>query len=275
MVSRYRNCSIVSNDNEDGIEPVRLFVDSRRFNNPDNPLNAPGIDPWRLFVLTSSNVNDVKRPIDVGRLPVRPAPDRLTDTTTPPLHVTLFHDDVDGPVHTLPVAGYAPLHCQLLYAERLAAATAAARSHIMLSWYSIVVGLIDGRNDGTSDGRLDGSSEGCDDGFDVDGVVEGEAEGVEDGIADGRSDGNTDGCAVGTSDGYALGADDGITDGATDGIDVGVTVGYELGDCDGCDDGADDGPALGDTDGDDDGALVHDTNPDPKFFVALGVKHDA
>ena len=154
-MSRNRNCS-TDDDNEDGIEPVRLFVDSRRFNNPDNPPNVPGIDPRRLFVLTSSNVNDVKRPIDVGRLPVRPAPDRLTDTTTPPLHVTLFHDDVDGPVHTLPVDGYAPLHCQLMYAARLLAPVAADRSHIMLSWYSTIdgnaVGCTVGINDGDNDG---------------------------------------------------------------------------------------------------------------------------
>ena len=114
------------------------------------------MDPWRLFVLTSRAVSDVRRPIDVGRLPVRPAPDRLTDTTTPPLHVTLFHDDVDGPVHTLPVAGYAPLHCQLMYAARLLAPVAADRSHIMLSWYSTIdgnaVGCTVGINDGDNDG---------------------------------------------------------------------------------------------------------------------------
>ena len=132
-MSRYRNCKLVSDDNDDGIEPVRLFVDSRRFTSPDGPPIVDGIVPCRLFVLTSRDVNDVKRPIDVGRLPVRPAPDRLTDTTTPPLHVTLFHADVDAPVHTFTVNGYAPLHCQLLYADRLLAPVAAARSHIILS----------------------------------------------------------------------------------------------------------------------------------------------
>jgi hypothetical protein len=132
-LSRYRYCRLVNNDNNDGIDPVRLFVDSLRFTNPDGPLNVPGIDPYRLFVLISRDVNDVNRPIDDGRLPVSPAPDRLTDTTTPPLHVTLFHDDVDGPVHTFTVTGYAPLHCQLLYAARLLAPVAAARSHIILS----------------------------------------------------------------------------------------------------------------------------------------------
>ena len=133
LLSRYRYCRLVNNDNDDGIDPVRLFVDSRSVANLDDPLNVLGIDPRRLFVLTSSNVNDVNRPMAVGRLPVSPAPDRLTDTTTPPLHVTLFHDDVDGPVHTVTVTGYAPLHCQLLYAPRLLAPVAAARSHIILS----------------------------------------------------------------------------------------------------------------------------------------------
>ena len=114
MLSRYKNCRLDNNDNDDGIDPVKLFVDSRRFISPDEPPNVLGIDPRRLFVLTSSDVIDVNRPIDVGRLPVTPAPDKLADTTTPPTHVTLFHADVDGPVHTFTVAGYAPLHTQLL-----------------------------------------------------------------------------------------------------------------------------------------------------------------
>ena len=132
-MSRNRNCRLVSSDNDDGSDPVRLFDDRRRFTSPDAPLIVLGIVPRRLFVLTSSDVIDVNRPIDVGRLPVRPAPDRPTDTTTPPLHTTLFHDDVVGPVHTLPVTGNAPLHCQVLYADRLLAPVAAARSHIILS----------------------------------------------------------------------------------------------------------------------------------------------
>ena len=274
-MSRYRNCSIVSNDNEDGIEPVRLFVDSHKVTKLDAPLNAPGIDPRRLFVLISSNVNDVKRPIDVGRLPVRPAPDRLTDTTTPPLHVTLFHDDVDGPVHTLPVAGYAPLHCQLMYAARLLAPVAADKSHIMLSWYCTIDGDAEGTTEGDTDGDCDGAIVGTSVGLDVVGDLEGDVDGAIDGDVVGDVTGVDEGCDDGDTDGDTLGADDGINDGAIDGDDVGVDDGDALGDCDGCDDGADDGPTLGDTDGDDDGALVHDTNPDPKFFVALGVKHDA
>ena len=134
MLSRNRNCTLINNDNDDGIDPVRLFVDMRSVTNLDRPPIALGIDPRRLFVLTSSKVSDVKRPIDVGRLPARPAPDRPTDTTTPPAHVTLFQDDVDGPVHTFAVTGYDPLHCQLAYAVRLLAPVAADRSHIILSW---------------------------------------------------------------------------------------------------------------------------------------------
>ena len=132
-MSRYRNCTLPNIDNDPGSEPVRLLVDRRRFTRPDRPPNVLGIDPRRLFVLASSDVSDVNRPIDEGRLPVTPAPDRLTATTTPPLHVTLFHADVDGPVHTFTVAGYAPLHTQVLYADRLLAPVAAARSHIILS----------------------------------------------------------------------------------------------------------------------------------------------
>ena len=138
MLSRYRNCRLVINDNDDGIDPVRLFVESRSVTNLDGPPIVLGIDPRRLFKLTSSDVNDDKRPIDVGRLPARPAPDRLTDTTTPPAHVTLFHDDVDGPVHTFTVNGYAPVHCQLLYAVILLAPVAADTSHIILSWYCTI-----------------------------------------------------------------------------------------------------------------------------------------
>ena len=224
-MSRYRNCRPVNNDNDEGIDPVRLFVDRRRVTNLVGPLNVPGIDPRRLFTLTSSNVNDVKRPIDVGRLPVRPAPDRPTDTTTPPTHTTLFQDDVLGPVHTFTVTGYAPLHCQLLYADRRLAPVAADRSHIMLSWYSTI-----------------------------------------DGVAEGRTVGDTDGDELGVDVVW----NDGNTDGTTDGSDVG-----DDGNNDGIDDGGLLGDTVGDTVGDTDGALVHDTNPDPKFFVALALKHDA
>ena len=130
-----------------------------------------------------------------------------------------------GPVHTLPVTGYAPLHCQLLYAARLLAPVAADKSHIILSWYSTIVGEDEGRTVGYTDGDTVGTDVTWD---------------------DGNGEGATDGC----TDGY-----DGWNDGLDDGDALGDTV--------------------GDTDGDDEGALVHATNPDPKFFVALGVKHDA
>ena len=159
---------------------MKLFDDSRTFANLDASPNVLGIDPRRLFVLTSSDVIDVNRPIDVGRLPVTPAPDRLTDTTTPPMHVTLFHADVDGPVHTLPVAGYAPLHAQLLYANTLLAPVAAARSHITLSSYNTIDGDTDGRIVGLHEGNTVGSDDG-----------------VMDGITLGNTVGDTDGNDVG------------------------------------------------------------------------------
>jgi hypothetical protein len=179
-LSRYRNCTLPNIDNDHGIDPVKLFDDSRTFTNLDASPNVLGIDPRRLFVLTSSDVIDVNRPIDVGRLPVTPAPDRLTDTTTPPMHVTLFHADVDGPVHTLPVAGYAPLHAQLLYADRLLAPVAAARSHITLSSYNTIDGDTDGRIVGLHEGNTVGSDDG-----------------VMDGITLGNTVGDTDGNDVG------------------------------------------------------------------------------
>ena len=172
-MSRNRNCTLVNNDNDDGIDPVRLFVDMRSVTNLDRPPIALGIDPRRLFVLTSSKVSDVKRPIDVGRLPARPAPDRPTDTTTPPAHVTLFHDDVDGPVHTFTVTGIAPLHCQLLYAARLLAPVAADTSHIILSSYSTNDGELVGSADGDTDGDRVGNIEGCGDGIAVGVLVQG------------------------------------------------------------------------------------------------------
>ena len=248
-MSRNRNCRLVNIDNDDGIDPVRLFVDSRSVTNLDGPLIVLGIDPRRLFELTSSNVNDVKRPIDVGRLPARPAPDRLTDTTTPPAHVTLFHDDVDGPVHTFTVTGIAPLHCQLLYAARLLAPVAADRSHIILSSYSTnegeTVGIIDGDTDGDWDGVLLGNVEGvnvvgelegADDGVD-DGKVEGEADGCIDGNEVGLNDGDVvdnvigllDGCADGKRDGEMLGNDDDISVGLDEGDNVGREDGDGLG----------------------------------------------
>ena len=244
-MSRNRNCTLVNNDNDDGIDPVRLFVDSLRFTNLDVAPIVLGIDPRRLFELTSSAVNDVKRPIDVGRLPARPAPDRPTDTTTPPAHVTLFHDDVDGPVHTFTVTGIAPLHCQLLYAARLLAPVAADTSHIILSSYSTndgeLVGSADGDTDGDCDGVLLGNVEGVN--------VVGELEGADDGVADGDVDGEADGCiegnAVGLNDGddvgNAIGFLDGCTDGKRDGEILGndddITVGLEEGDIVGREDG--------------------------------------
>ena len=244
-MSRNRNCKLVNNDNDDGIDPVRLFVDSRSVTNLDGPLIVLGIDPRRLFVLTSSNVNDVKRPIDVGRLPVRPAPDRPTDTTTPPAHVTLFQDDVVGPVHTFTVTGIAPLHCQLLYAARLLAPVAADRSHIILASYSTnegeTVGIIDGDTDGVVLGNVEGVNvvgelEGADDGVD-DGKVDGEADGCIDGNEVGLNDGDVvgnvigllDGCADGKRDGEMLGNDDDISVGLDEGDNVGREDGDGLG----------------------------------------------
>ena len=175
-----RNCTLPNIDNDDGIEPVRLFDDSRSVTSLGAPPNVLGIDPRRLFVLVSSDVSDVNRPIDEGRLPVTPAPDRLTATTTPPLHVTLLHADVDGPVHTLPEAGYAPLHTQLLYADRLLAPVATARSHITLSSYNTIDGDTDGRIVGLHEGNTVGSDDG-----------------VMDGITLGNTVGDTDGNGVG------------------------------------------------------------------------------
>jgi hypothetical protein len=282
-LSIYKYCRLVNIDNDDGIDPVRLFVDSLSVTNLDGPLIVLGIDPRRLFALTSSNVNDVKRPIDVGRLPARPAPDRPTDTTTPPAHVTLFHDDVDGPVHTFTVTGIPPLHCQLLYAARLLAPVAADISHIILSWYTTIDGELVGRADGDTDGDCDGVLLGSVEGEDVEGELEGADDGVVDGDAEGSCVGAVvgdvtgllDGCDDGMRVGDTLGPDEGVADGPIDGDNVGPKDGDALGKTDGSEDGCDDGTTLGDTDGDDEGALVHATNPDPKFFVALGVKHDA
>ena len=236
-MSRYRNCRPVNNDNDDGIDPVRLFVDRRRFANPAGPLNVPGIDPRRLFTLTSSDVNDVKRPIDVGRLPVRPAPDRPTDTTTPPTHTTLFQDDVLGPVHTFTVTGYAPLHCQLMYADRLLAPVAADRSHIILSWYSTIDGDILGDTDGHTDGDCDGTAV-----INTVGVtVVGDCEGMDDGLADGDvvgdDGGELDGCTDGDRVGNALGTIEGNNEGDEDGKGDGASDGDALGNSDGCNDG--------------------------------------
>ena len=244
-MSRNRNCRLVNNDNDDGIDPVRLFVDSLRFTSPEGPPIVLGIDPRRLFELTSSNVNDVKRPIDVGRLPARPAPDRLTDTTTPPAHVTLFHDEVDGPVHTFTVNGYAPVHCQLLYAARLLAPVAADRSHIILSSYSTNDGELVGSADGDTDGDCDGVNVGGTEGENVEGVLEGADDGIADGDEEGEADGCIEGNKVGLNDGdvvgNAIGLLDGCTDGKRDGEILGndddITVGLEEGDVVGREDG--------------------------------------
>jgi len=245
-LSTYKYCRLVNVDNDDGIDPVRLFVDSLSVTNLDRPLIVLGIDPRRLFELTSSNVNDVKRPIDVGRLPDRPAPDRPTDTTTPPAHVTLFHDDVDGPVHTFTVTGIPPLHCQLLYAARLLAPVAADRSHIILSWYCTIDGELVGSADGDTDGNCDGVLLG-----DVEGAnVVGDVEGADDGVADGDREGDADGCVegneVGLNDGDVVGNVIGFVDGCTDGKRDGEVLGND----DESTVGLDEGGNVGRVDGD-------------------------
>ena len=70
---------------------------------------------------------------ELGIDPTNPTDGTEMATTLLPEQLTPCHEDVVGPVHTEPVLGCDPEHCQLLYAATDGADRAADNAHITLS----------------------------------------------------------------------------------------------------------------------------------------------
>jgi hypothetical protein len=142
--SRYKYCNDDNDDNDDGMLPIRPHDDSITLANVPIALRLSGMDPCRRFPLKFNDVTLDNLPIELGIDPTKPAAATEIATTLPPEQLTPGHPDVLGPVHTLPVSGCDPVHCQPLNAAIVAADRAADKSHITLSCDMTTVGCIVG-----------------------------------------------------------------------------------------------------------------------------------
>ena len=115
--SRYMNCNEGSDDNEAGILPVSPHDDSIKLTIEVIKPMVCGMDPRNWFPLRFSDVILDSFTMVLGSDPTKPADANEMDTTLLDEQVTPAHADVLGPVHTLPLLGCEPVHCQLLNAR--------------------------------------------------------------------------------------------------------------------------------------------------------------
>ena len=173
-----------------GTTPCRELLFSSNTPRLYSPPKLVGIVPDTELPLTSRYVSDVKRPNDVGKVPIKYDIAILISVMCPVL-LQLTPTQCDRELeHTLVANGTVPVHVQLEYPAVELALSAAARLHMIASSDKLVLGTAEGARAGLEVGTNEGS-------FPVTGFMEGVLDGVVFGVdVVGATDGLSEGLDV-------------------------------------------------------------------------------